>query len=209
MELETLNNILQDLSKIRPIFHSEADFQHALAIKLSINNDIRLERRFFVNEENFYVDILLLNHGKPSIAIELKYKTAILDITHQNEDFNLKNQAANDLGRYHFREDIYWLEQLKNKKLIDKAFSIFLTNDAKYWNHPTTNETMDQEFRIHQGAQIIQEAQWKNAPQQHWTINYCGLSLYQQYSPIEWENYSCITQEGSLNLKFKYVLLEI
>ena len=70
-----IHNLMEDLSQHRPIFHSEADFQHALAWqihKVMPNCEIRLEMPYRVPQGNWYLDIWLLT---PRIAIELKYRT--------------------------------------------------------------------------------------------------------------------------------------
>ena len=71
-----IDEIMNQLSKWRPIFHSEADFQFSLAwiIKEEYPNcDIILE---FVPEFNpsLHLDILVIVDGK-WIPIELKYTT--------------------------------------------------------------------------------------------------------------------------------------
>ena len=68
------DHILQELAKKRPVFHSEADFQHALAWEIySSDNDysIRLEYPFQHDQGIFYVDILLFNKFE-KIVLELK-----------------------------------------------------------------------------------------------------------------------------------------
>src|SRR6266567_4623533 len=64
------------LAAERPIFHSEADFQHALAWLLHQrfpHAALRLEYRPFP-DERFYLDIWV-DIGTERLAIELKYPT--------------------------------------------------------------------------------------------------------------------------------------
>ncbi|MGM0882435.1 MAG: hypothetical protein ACQEXQ_15520 [Bacillota bacterium] len=71
-----IQNVLQTLAEKRPIFHNEADFQHALAWELREHYDcnIRLERRMDIdNNRRTYLDILAEVNGL-KVAIELKYK---------------------------------------------------------------------------------------------------------------------------------------
>jgi hypothetical protein len=66
-------SIMSQLSAQRPIFHSEADFQHALAWQLHetvADVQIRPERRRFP-DERLYVDIGMKT-ATTSFAIELK-----------------------------------------------------------------------------------------------------------------------------------------
>ncbi len=72
-----LNDIINDLSKKRPIFHSEKDFQFALSWKIhEIYKDlkIRLERPVYINSnKKIHLDIFIIDN-KSLILIELKYK---------------------------------------------------------------------------------------------------------------------------------------
>lgn len=203
--------LMSELSIERPVFHSEADFQHALAIKLQQKFEnlysIRLERRISVNNDNFYVDIFMIGMGEnKSIAIELKYKTSKLIFTKDQEDFLLKDQSANDLGRYHFREDIYWLEKLKEQHTIEKGFAIFLTNDQKYWDFPAhlSNNINDKEFRIHENSIITKEANWVGNAD--WTEKHGPLKLAKEYV-CKWDDYSSLGTDQ--NQKFRFLFLEI
>lgn len=76
-----LNEAMLNLASRRPIFHSEADFQHALAWELQKrfpDSEIRLEFRPFPHER-FYLDVWCRS-AEESFAIELKYLTRGLDI---------------------------------------------------------------------------------------------------------------------------------
>jgi hypothetical protein len=212
-----IHQALIELSKERQIFHSEADFQHAFAMYLSkvFQNqyDVRLERCIKTNNDNFYVDIFLIARveEQPNIAIELKYKTN--EVTFEDvhgEVFSLKGHSANDLGRYHFREDLFWLEQLKKDKKIELGFAIFLTNDDRYWKIPSKEaETLDMHYRIHEGTEISQTATWnlKLDDPAHWTKKHKELILNKSYS-CQWKNYSDICNQ-SKNLKFHYLLCTV
>ena len=96
-------NNLYALAQERPLFHSEADFQHALAWHLqgSLNKvDIRLEKPFRQNQRGSkYIDIMLTIDGR-SIAIELKYKTKRIRYRNNDEYFDIQNHGAQDIGRY-------------------------------------------------------------------------------------------------------------
>ncbi len=148
-DLDTLNKILSELSKSRPIFHNEQDFQFELAIKLRDfidDADIRLEYcNDFKENRRQYIDILIINKEySDCIAIELKYKTKANN-TKDNyyecgkEKFYLKNQSARDHGCYYIYNDISRMEKIMNKKIngditVIKSFVIFLTNDKNYKN---------------------------------------------------------------------------
>ena len=54
-----ITDVLDELSKNRPVFHSEADFQHALGWKIHEKYpdfNIRLEKRVNLNANEIYLD---------------------------------------------------------------------------------------------------------------------------------------------------------
>ncbi len=207
--VNTIRQILKELSQKRPIFHSEADFQHALAweIHQKFNKiDIRLEKRFMVNElGEIYVDILLRVEDV-AIAIETKYTTKKLGIKLNDEEFILKNHSALDVRRYDFLLDIYRLEKLKSANKIVKGYAIFLTNDPGYWKKTKRKDTNDKDFRIHQSRRVEanKTLQWAlKTGEGTMKGRKRSLKFGKEYS-FEWERYSKDT-----HYEFKYLLVEV
>src|SRR5687767_12959564 len=96
-------SLLDPLAADRPVFHSEADFQHALAWTLHERHpdlSIRLELPVPIDGGRIYLDVWGRDADGKVVAIELKYKTRRLDITLQGENFALRGQAAQDCNRY-------------------------------------------------------------------------------------------------------------
>ena len=96
--MNDLDDILFKLGEKRPIFHSEADFQHSLAweIHLQKNSELRLEYPYRKDPETIYqVDIVVLEKDK-IIPIELKYKTKEFNKIIYKEMYSLKNHGADD-----------------------------------------------------------------------------------------------------------------
>lgn len=209
-----LHKILTVLSKERPVFHSEADFQHALAWAIHEkcpNLNIRLEKRVELNSKNKYLDIFAFN-DKKTVAIEVKYKTTKyktenLEIEINNEKFNLKNQLARDLGRYDFIKDISRLEEALEKDFCDVGFAIFLTNDENYWKTSKNDETAaDKDFRIPEGKTINGKLCWKEGTSKGTMRGREEpITLNGKYD-LEWKNYSNL--EGK-NGQFRYLLIEV
>lgn len=90
--------LMRKLAIERPVFHSEADFQHALAWRIHEkhpDSGVRLEYKPPINtgEEKMRLDIWLAKFG---VAIELKYKTAKPkeEIRRNGESFHLRHQSA-------------------------------------------------------------------------------------------------------------------
>ena len=99
------DELLASLADERPLFHSEADFQHAFAWALQRRHpqlSVRLEVPVRQGQSAIHVD-LLASSGTERIAVELKYKTRALAVTVASEEFRLTNQAAQDFGRYEAR----------------------------------------------------------------------------------------------------------
>ena len=115
----------------RPIFHSEADFQLALAWELQTTHPhaaIRLEYPIGADSKRMFADIWIRDAGSVT-AIELKYKKAPLKTTVGGEQFKLDSQGAQVQGRFDFIKDICRLEQLSEVR----GWALLLTNDPQYW----------------------------------------------------------------------------
>ena len=203
-----VEDVLNKLSKKRPVFHSEADFQHSLAWEIHEMHpdlNIRLEKREEINGEDLHLDIFIFRNSKVC-ALELKYKTKRLKVTISNEDYDLKDQGAQDLGRYYFCKDIEKLEKVLEKYPSGTGFAIFLTNDDLYWRMPPNPNTADEDFRIHEGRTIKGKLEWKE-----WaslgTIRgrESPIELAGEYE-IHWKDYSDLKVK---NGKFRYLLVKI
>lgn len=158
--MREVNELMKDLARERPVSHSEADFQHALAWHVrEVDPDapVRLEWPVELpdSEKRIYVDLCL-----PSckVAVELKYRTQKLKHEHEGERFDLRHQSAQDTGRYGFLKDVQRLEQLSLSEPtnVRAGFAILLTNDPLYWEEPSSDwkKAIDGAFRIHEGRTI-------------------------------------------------------
>ena len=147
-----LNAAMRALAGQRPIFHSEADFQHALAMGISkadTTAQIRLEFRP-VSHERSYID-LWVSDGNRKLAIELKYKTRSVSVDWLEERFDLANHGAQDLGGYDVWKDVQRVERICAHRPDVYGHVIFLSNDATYWREPTSEGTVGSAFRLHDG----------------------------------------------------------
>ena len=215
-------NVLQILGVSRPAFCSEADFQLSfswdLKTYLEQNKcglyEIFLERRFETDTKDSYVDICLESEDELYL-IELKYKTirdSVLMSNRLSGKHLLKEQAANDLGRYGYLLDIYRIENIlstRTDKAIRKGFAIILTNDSKYYKEPAfALNTIDRSFRIHERTTslnpFVNPINWTflNA-QPIWSKSYPSFSI-QHIPTFRWLAYSM--QSNSM---FKYLITEI
>ena len=157
-----MDGLMGSLADSRKVFHSEADFQHALAWHIHQampESQVRLEVDVMqVEHQRRFLDIWLPLEG---IAIELKYKTRGLELEQDDEPFVLRNQSAQDQGRYDFLLDIQRLELMRsNLEQCKAANAVLLTNDSSYWKVPTHRDTVDADFRVHEGRAVSGALAW-------------------------------------------------
>ena len=154
-----VNKLVKSLALDRPVFHSEADFQHALAWRIhevGLDPRVRLERPVDMQDQwkRIYIDLWLPGRN---IAVELKYRSRNLELEYEGELFALRYQSAQDAGRYGFLKDIERLEQLSmsNGSDLQAGVAILLTNDPLYWEDPSPDweESTDAELRLHEGLE--------------------------------------------------------
>lgn len=198
----------ESLREKRPIFHSEADFQFALAWeiqRLYPHADIRLEYPA-TGEPNKHIDIIVRSEGVV-YPIELKYKTKQLSVMIGDEYYKLKEHGAQDVGAYDCIKDICRVESfVDNITGFRNGYVIWLTNDYYYWRNPSSPSVGYAEFSIHNGAIKKGVMQWGN------TYNAGSikgreskLSLRSDYE-IVWNEYSTLNTNNGI---FKYALITV
>ena len=206
MQLESgfdLHPVVTELSKRRPVFHSEADFQFALAweIKHHCNDlDVRLE---IPATPGITLDLLITNPtlGK-STAVELKYKTASWTGVHEGESFRLRNHGADDLGGYDAIKDITRLETLVAEGRASDGVLVFLTNESLYWRKraDTARITNAHQFRIHEEITLSGVRSWGPNTGGSSRGRENALALRDEY-PMSWHDYSDV---GQRNGQFRF-----
>lgn len=202
-----LFNVLRSLSKKRPIFHSEADFQHALAWELHEvvpDANVRLEYRHPLVERT-YLDIWI-GGDLGAMALELKYVTRRFSVTIAGEPFDLSNHGAHPPRRYDFIKDLTRLERVVRAVPHTQAAAIFLTNDDGYWIPPRSGDQIDTAFRVHEGR-VLQGC----LP---WGPNAGGGTISGRQEPLilegayraSWADYAELQSSGG---RFRYLLIDI
>lgn len=159
MQLNELERLMRNVAAVRPIFHSEADFQHAFAWQLHAAHPkarIRLETR---PAPGVRVDVLATIDGR-RVAFELKYLVRGITVTIDDELFELPNQGAQDLRRYDFVKDVARLEVMLRDGATDEGYAIALTNDPSYWQSGDYARFIDAAFRIDEGRKIEGVLHW-------------------------------------------------
>ena len=159
-DMEPVAAVLSRLSGTRPIFHSEADFQHALAMEFARvpSTEVRLEVRPFPNEARS-LDMLVRNDSE-KLAIELKHLTRAVDVELAGERFVLKDQGAQDISAYDCWKDIVRLESFVSAGIADAGCFVLLTNDPLYWKPPARPGAGYDAFRLNEGRQVRGALEW-------------------------------------------------
>lgn len=214
MPMIDLTRVLATLANKRQIFHSEADFQHALAWEIHDGYprcSIRLELRLLHLDNPAYLDILAVSEDA-TLAIELKYKTRRLLANVGEEAFYLSDQSAQDTGRYDFLKDIQRLEQFVDKHNRAIGYAIMLTNDSSYWKTPRDSQTVDANFQIHDGKVITGELRWGvGASKGTMESREKPIAIRNTYTLL-WQDYSELSPneilQGSYR-SFRYLLVKV
>ncbi len=213
MRVGVIRTALDALFLERRVFCSEADFQFALAWKIQElfpDSEVRLEYIPGKFDLNIHIDIAVFIGGE-MIPIELKYKTKQFVSPLGAEPVFLKNQGAQDIGRYDFLSDIQRLERLTEggKYPIQTAYAIILTNDSLYWTQPKRHtNTVDQAFRIHEGTSIHGNRSWApgtgagTKQKREEAIQIKGTYR------MAWEDYMEAVECSSCKFKFSVVKIE-
>ncbi len=193
-----LKKYIEELRSKRPVFHSEADFQHALAWVIHEGNKeakVRLEFPFDGNEGRQYLDILV-SEGKEEYAIELKYKTKKFYKEIGRDKFDLTNQSAHDWGCWGFCKDI---ERIRK---FGGGFAVFLTNDKLYWTEPRgTGRPNYSAFKLFQGQELKGELEWINQNAKSLKNNMKRSVKVGGPYKLEWNDYS--------SYGFRYLLVNV
>lgn len=194
-----IEHVMQTLSAKRPIFHSEADFQFALAgaiAELHPEALIELEVPILGVGE---MDIIAHLNGQ-LYAIELKYKKALLSTEHNGRAYALKKDGAADIGRCLFIKDIARLERFRGAI----GFAIFLSNEPAYWKGSRIGG-ISKDFDISEGRIIPAgiNLDWGAAAGEGTRKGNGAPFLLTKEHTISWSYYSNIA--GS---QFKYAIVK-
>jgi hypothetical protein len=161
-EAEALvSRAIERLAHRRPLFHSEADFQLALAWQLQQDDpsaELRLEKRV-IDDPRVELDILMVLGGR-RYGLELKFPRSKLDVRVARERFVLR-AGAPDLDRYDVLRDVARLERLVAEGIVDEGCGVVLTNVPGLWQPPSRSVPASYDaFRIHEGREVTGTLDW-------------------------------------------------
>jgi hypothetical protein len=203
-----LDAVLARLAALRPVFHSEADFQQAFAWEVRMQDPtvhVRLETR---PAPGMRLDLLLTSEdGLRRSAVELKYLTRLWTGEIAGERFELKNQGAQDIRSYDVVKDIVRVETFVAAMPGSNGAVICIGNDPSYWNAPTHGRPSNADaFRLHQGVVLHGTRAWG-------PLTGAGtsrgreepLALVGTYR-MAWSNYSALPGPGGM---FRTLAVEV
>lgn len=198
---ENIRKAFDNLKK--RVFVSEADFQHALAMKLEefFPDKVRLEFPVYINKERVHIDIVIQKDENTLIPIELKYLTAKIDSVEKDKNTGIEylrlltNQYAQNINSKNVLRDIWRIEQLKNGGVC-----ICITNNTQYWScdkHRPSSKC--QAFRLYNIKNRTKL--WKEAR--------CSFSCPEIKSLPDWKTFHKLELGQTKNSEFKYLYIEI
>ncbi len=205
---QDLPSLLSQLASERPIFHSEADFQHALAWLIHTEHptaQIRLETR---PERGIRLDLLAVIEGE-RIAIELKYLVARFEGWVNGERFDLPNQAAQDISRHDFIKDITRLERFVSDGVADVGWAVALSNDQGYWRQGSKLDPVDAMFRIHEARVLEGALSWGALAGAGTTRKREEPLVLRGTYSCGWRDYSMIPRATGKPTQFRYLAFEV
>ncbi|MFJ4080912.1 hypothetical protein ACIP2Z_18320 [Streptomyces iakyrus] len=201
----SLREVVAQLCRRRPVFHSEADLQHSFARVLwelvpEVESRLEVPQRLSGKAE--YLDLMCIG-PEARTAIEFKYFTRSWAGTAGTpaEDYALKAHAATDLARLRFVRDMARLERFCSRS-AQNGLALVLTNEASLWTPPGPGRrpTRDHDFRIHEERELSGTLLWAEGTYESNTCTLRGA-----YS-LAWDQYS--VQEGPGG-EFRYLAVFI
>ncbi|MFD8079356.1 hypothetical protein ACFV3E_42815 [Streptomyces sp. NPDC059718] len=200
-----LATVMDRLRHNRPVFHSEADLQHAFARTLweiAPHLHSRLEVRQPASDRIEHLDLLCIGPTGRT-AVEFKHCTRAWNGTAGNgtreEQYALTSHAAIDLARLGFITDITRLERFCHRP-DQNGLALLVTNVPALWTapSPTAKPSRDQMFRLHQEHTLTGTLLWGTPDRPHEKNT---RTLHGTYT-MRWQDYSL--QEGTGG-EFRYL----
>ena len=206
-----LPKLLTSLAAQRPLFHSEADFQHALAWEIHSrhpNVSIRLEYPTGDLKDKEYVDIWVELPSGGIMAIELKYKTRSLNAEVFGQHYRLREHSARDEGRFDLLHDVERLERLIAARQSIVGAAVLHTIDSRYWKRSKWDRrAKDAKFRLYEGRHLTGVLAWRaGAANVTMGRRKARIKLVGCYA-ASWTDYCNPTLDA--NCTFRYLLLDV
>lgn len=155
-----INDVMARLAERRPVFCSEADFQHELAYEIRRDDSYLNVRLEWPVADPFRGAIDIMVSGKYRLALELKYLCKRFVATVDGEQFVLKQHGAYNIGRYNVCKDVKRMEDYAERTGHGAAVLV-LSNDPAYWQERRRpGDTADASFYISDLRELTGALRW-------------------------------------------------
>lgn len=208
MTPDDLHAAMARLADRRPVFHSEADFQHALAWQVHADHPdvaVRLERPVALPDGSRISVDMWLRVVKEVTALELKYPTRRLDATvGPDEEFRLKTGAA-DHHRHDMWHDVRRMERLVAGFRVNRGGVVMLSNEPTNWRTTGRSGRIDEDFRLPEGATVAGTLRWGDgASLGSIEGREDPIRLAGEYD-ITWHDYAIVDGTGATQFRYTVV----
>jgi hypothetical protein len=189
----------------RPVFCSEADFQHELAYEIrksDPNLNVRLEWPI-TSPARGAIDLIVI--GEVRFALELKYLSKSFSTILDGEPVTLKQHGAHDQRRYDVCKDVTRMERYA-EATGHGAGVLVLTNDPSYWQERARADTIDAAFNLSHLRELTGTLAWHELAKPGTTKSReRPLEIKGRYA-LKWQDYNRI--EGRAGL-FRYLWIPV
>jgi hypothetical protein len=205
-----LDETLSALALLRPVFHSEADFQLALAWQIQQRDPAMLVRLETRPAPGVHLDLAF---ARPDIgrttAVELKYLTRAWTGDVGGERYELKDHGAQDIRAYDVVKDVVRVEKFIGPLPGADGAVVVVTNDPSYWRPAKMNDSSNAAaFRVSEGIVLVGPRVWgPNTGPGTMKGRVDALDVGGQYE-MRWNVYSRLPG-GGRGAEFRCLVIEI
>jgi len=206
-----LTDTLRVLAAKRPVFHSEADLQFALAWEVQRRDEameVYLETR---PAEGVHLDLAFERRdlGRYT-AIELKYLTRAWSGCDKNgQHYALRNHGAQDIRAYDVVKDVCRVEDFVGLRAGSDGAVVVITNDASYWRPvKLPDATGAASFRVGEGAVITGPREWGPKAGPGTRAGRDKVLMVRHHYVMSWADYSDLG-DGTPAGKFRQLIVEV
>ena len=200
-----IENLMASLARRRPLFCSEADFQHEIAHEIRASDSslgVRLEWPLSAPERGA-IDLIVV--GDRRFALELKYLSKAFRATLDGEEIVLKQHGAHDQRRYDVCKDVTRMEAYAERTGYG-AGVLVLTNDPGYWQERGRHDTVDAAFNLSHLRELTGSLAWSAAARPGTTRNReAPLEIRGRYA-LSWRDYSRLAGPAGM---FRYLWIPV
>lgn len=200
-----IEELMANLAKRRPVFCSEADFQHELAYEVRLGDpslNVRLEWPVVVPSRGA-IDLIII--GRTKFAVELKYLCRGFSTTLDGEPISLKHQGAYDIRRYDVCKDVIRMEHYAERTGHGAAVLV-LSNDPAYWQTRKRTRTADAAFDLAHLRELTGPLHWgETAGPGTRKGREAALDIRGNYA-LSWQDYSKADGNGGI---FRYLWIPV